>query len=173
MKNLLILFLTIFLTSGCSLQKKTASTKTAETKTATVIETYSNKSVFEIDTTRTANFDVTYTKVEYFEARRSDTAMTPVQQIKSVETLTVRKATVSKGETVVQMSIQNDSNAQTAATVVQDIKETVKPAPDPRRWMWIFGILVICAGAFVYLKRSKVFSCIKTVLSIIRKFLKI
>lgn len=170
MKNILILFLTTFLMSGCSLQKKSTATKTSETKTASVTETKTDKSIFAIDTTKTVNLDVTYTKVEYYEARQSDTAKAPVQQIKSVETLIVKKATVSKGEIVVQKAIQNDSTAQIAVTVVQEKKETVKPAPDPRRWMWIFGILAIVAGLIIYFRNSP---AVKTVLSVVRKFLKI
>ena len=153
MKNLLILFLIVFLTSGCSLQKKTAVTKTAETQTASVVETYSDKSVFAIDTTKANNLDITYTKVEYYEPRQADTTKATVQQIKSVETLTVKKSAVVKGETIVQKAIQNDSTTQTAVTVNQEIKETVNPAPNPRRWMWIFFILALLTGVFIYIKR--------------------
>lgn len=167
MKNIFVFFLIVLLTStGCSLQKKSTATKTAETKTGSVVETYTDKSIFAIDTTKSANLDLTYTKVEYFEAPQPDTAKAPVQQIKSVETLTVRKATVAKGETVVQKAIQNDSTAQTAVAVVQEKKETVKPAPDPRRWMWIFFILALLTGVFIYIKRPP--SVIKFCSSIIK-----
>lgn len=169
MKNILFLFL-IFLVSGCSLQKTSTSTKTAETKTVSLVETKTDNSIFTIDTTKSANLDLTYTKVEYYEFRHSDTAKAmPVRQIKSVETLLVRKATVSKGETVIQKAIKNDSTTQTIATVNQEVKETVKPAPDPRRWMWIFGILLILFVAFIYLKRPNILPLTKTIFSKILK----
>ena len=188
MKNIIIILIVV-LVAGCSLQKKSVRTKTEETKTIETKKTVSDQSVFTIDTTKISDLEATYTKVEYYPpaseptstagstASRSPTSSVGEASIKapvkSVETWTVKEKTVTKGETVIQKAIQNDSTSQIASNVIQETEEKTQPAPDPKRWRYIFYILVLCAGAIIYLKRSGVFTWLKSVLSVVRNFLKI
>ena len=180
MKNIIIILIVV-LVAGCSLQKKSVRTKTEETKTIETKKTVSDQSVFTIDTTKISDLEATYTKVEYYPpvSEPTSTASRSVGEasikapVKSVETWTVKKKTVTKGETVIQNAIQIDSTSQIASNVIQETEEKTQPAPDPKRWRYIFYILVLCAGAIIYLKRSGVFTWLKSVLSVVRNFLKI
>lgn len=179
MKNLIII-LVVILMSGCSLQKKSVSTKTAEVKTIDTKTTVSDQSVFTIDTTKVTDLEVIYTKIEYYPPAEpmpeqpsgvSKAAIEP--PIKSVETYTIKKKTVNKGESEIQKAIVSDSTSNSTSSINQVTVEKEKPAPDPKRWRYIFYIMLLLAGAFIYLKRSKVGEILKVVLSKIAGFLKI
>lgn len=77
--------------------------------------------------------------------------------IKSIETFTVKQKTEAAGvaqeeqktETTKAEEVNTDANTET------DITE--KPAADPYRWRYIFGILLLLAVAFFFLRKTKVF----------------
>jgi hypothetical protein len=161
----------VILASGCSLQKKSVSSKIVESNSAEVKTTLSDQSVFTIDTSKTSNKEIVYSKTEYYPPAENSGTATATQNdkdvkgaVKSVETYTVREKSDTKGQSKIENNIRKDSAAVVKNDVISETVQKTKPAPDPHRWMWIFGILVICAGTFIYVKRSKVFPWIKSVL---------
>ena len=80
--------------------------------------------------------------------------------IKSIETFTVKQNTEAtrlsqeeqKTETTKTEEVNTDTDKET------DITE--KPAADPYRWRYIFGILVLLVVAFFFLRKTKVFTAV-------------
>lgn len=65
---------------------------------------------------------------------------------------TPRKLAGSTKETTKTEEVNTDTDKET------DITE--KPAADPYRWRYIFGILVLLAVAFFFLRKTKVFTAV-------------
>ncbi|OFX56270.1 MAG: hypothetical protein A2066_12760 [Bacteroidetes bacterium GWB2_41_8] len=168
MKNILIfLFLIVFLASGCRSTKTATESRTKTETSADIKETTASQLLVTIDTTKTSDTETTYQRTEYYQPV-DDTAK--IGPVKSVETLVIRKKTEAKGKTE---AIKTESSTKTTLiteSTATKTTETTKPAPAPLRWMWIFGILAICAGLIVYLRNSPL---VKSVLLLLRKFLKI
>lgn len=80
--------------------------------------------------------------------------------IKSIETFTVKQNAEAAGvtqeeqktETTKAEEVNTDANTET------DITE--EPAADPYRWRYIFGILLLLAVAFFFLRKTKVFRAV-------------
>ncbi len=194
MKNLLII-LFVILASGCSLQKKSVKTNsdtTSKTEFNQSIESQSSSSIQNdkaIDSSQNIQNDkktdlkTTTTTTEYYPpdpgsgnekgAIKSETTSTTEQQETDQGKQENTKKEVDKGKSEAKQDQKIGTSGSTNESASNKSEEKTKPAPDPHRWMWIFGILLICAGAFIYLKRSKVFPWIKSVLSRVGIFRKI
>lgn len=195
MKNLLILILFLVLISGCSLQKKSVKTNnetSSKTEFNQSIESKSSGSIQNdkaLDSSQSTQNDkktdlkTTAKTTEYYPpvpgsgdekgAIKSETTTTTEQQ----ETDQGKQVNTNKetdtGKSEAKQDQKTNLTGSTDESTSNKSEETTKPAPDPKRFMWIFGILLICAGAFIYLKRLKVFPWIKSVLSRVVGFRKI
>lgn len=80
--------------------------------------------------------------------------------IKSIETFTVKQKAETTGVT---QEVQKTETTKTEEVNTDTDKEsdiTEKPAADPYRWRYIFGILVLLGVAFFLLRKTKVFTAV-------------
>ena len=194
MKNLLIILL-VLLASGCSLQKKSVkrnSETTSKTEFNQSIENQSSgiiqndkaiDSSQNIQNDKKSDLKTTTTTTEYYPpapgsgnekgAIKSETTSTTEQQETDQGKQENTKKEVDKGKSEAKQDQKIGTSGSTNESASNKSEETTKPAPDPHRFMWIFFILVLIAAGIIYLKRSKVFPWIKSVLSRAGKNLKI
>ena len=66
-----------------------------------------------------------------------------------------------------------DKNKKTSDAIENNTNSTTKeaPAPDPYRWRYLFYILVLIVGVFIYLKRTKLFKFVKSIIRRIATYL--
>lgn len=173
MKNLLIILLLIVSLAGCRSTKKITESSAVTSNRSDVVQKVDVQESAKIDNDKLTEEETVTTITEYFapEATNTSTAVSnPV--IKSVTTKVTRKKEVDKGKVETEKKdnsqIATKTRGKSRIEAKQDDKKSV-----PIQWGWIFGILVIVAGAFIYLKRSKVFPWIKSVLSRVGIFRKI
>ncbi len=175
---------------GCSTPRKLAgSTKETAKAEEKRDETTAAEFRRTVDSTKTEGVEVAYTKIEFFPPE-PDTRQTkpdtmqaggpsnPVADmptnrpkepkekqppdtgrqgaIKSIETFTVKQKAEATGVT------QEEQKTETTKTeeVNTDTDITEKPAADPYRWRYIFGILVLLAVVFFFLRKTKVFTAV-------------
>jgi uncharacterized membrane protein YtjA (UPF0391 family) len=150
MKNILIILLIVFLASGCRSTKKATESRTITENSAEIKEATASQLLVTIDTTKTSDTETTYQRTEYYQPVEDTAKIGPV---KSVETLVIRKKTEAKGKTDAIKTEATTKNSLISEATATKTAETTKPAPDPRRWMWIFLILALLAGAYLYIKK--------------------
>jgi len=174
MKNLILLLILLALISGCrSTKKLTDSSATTISKTETVQKADVQEQT-KVSTDKKAYKKTTITKTVYdTQTKPSDVSNQPTPGIEPEKD---NGTVVSTEVTVIEEGSADNSKIETKksdnsqiATKTEDSSKAetkvVEKATKPVPWGWIFGILVIVAGAFIYLKRSKVFPWIKSVLS--------
>jgi len=153
------------LLTGCFGSKKTSTSKHEAVKISEQITevSISENSIF-VDTSKTSNGEVTYTRIEFYHPEPIEPDQVPVAlgevpvhgPVKSIETLIIKSNTEEKGitenqnieEAVKETNINNDT---------EKFEATAKePAKDPYRYRYIFGILVIIivVAGFFWLRKS-------------------
>ncbi|MFV0377758.1 MAG: hypothetical protein ACK5JD_10720 [Mangrovibacterium sp.] len=165
MKNIIFLFI-IALIVSCSSSKKVIREQTVSQKLTETKETTTLQEAVRIDTTKVSDFETTYTRIEYFEPispANSDTVehdpvlntvKKPPANIKSIETLTIKKKTEVKGEAesvqektiVVHQAIEE--NTETEMKSVEKSK--------PVQLKYLFYILLLIAGAYLFFTKGSI-----------------
>ncbi len=167
MKNiLLIMFLIMFLASGCRSTKKATESRVIAATTTEVKETTAAQLLISIDTTTLSDTETTYIKTEYYQPVDVTDMIGPV---KSVEEITISTRTEAKGKTEAIKAEATAKNSLISEITDTKTEETTKQAPAPRRWILFVWILLVLA-IIISLRNSPV---VKSVLSVARKFLKI
>lgn len=82
--------------------------------------------------------------------------------IKSIETFTITQKTEAAGTTKEEQKTETTKKEEVDTDTDTTTDVTDKPAADPYRWRYIFGILVILAVAFFFLRKTKVFTTVAT-----------
>ena len=156
-----------------------ASTKKSIQTTKQESFTQSNESQFivvekRIDTTKKENSKITITEIEFYPPFVvNDIADTTNMQtnnisnlsnvsgaIKSIKQTTIEVDSEKKGESKEITSTTTEKNEVVAENTENATKVDVTPAPDPKRWRYIFYVLLIGVAVFLYLKReSTLFLC--------------
>lgn len=164
MKNLLLILLLIISLVGCRSTKKITESSAVTSNQSDVVQKIDVQESAKINNDKLTEEETVVTITEYFapEATNTNTVTTPV--IKSVTTKVTKKKEVDKGTVETAKTDNSQIATKTKAESKIEMKRVDKKTV-PIQWGWIFGILAICAGAFIYLKRSKVFPWIKSVLS--------
>ena len=167
MKICRLIFCVLLLT-GCASKKKSVQTVETVSIEAAKTELQHTDVIRMIDTTRTESGRVTVTEVDFFSpvdvvgtAFTIAHSVTPA--IKSIRKTIIETQTQTRGEsteTISKLTAINENVALDSETVV---KTEVTPAPDPKRWRYIFYILLIIVGVVLYLKRGKIWKWAKTV----------
>lgn len=80
--------------------------------------------------------------------------------IKSIETFTVKQNTEATGVTQEEQKTETTKAEKVNTDTDKEADITEKPAADPYRWRYIFGILVLLAVAFFFLRKTKVFTAV-------------
>ena len=73
--------------------------------------------------------------------------------IESITTWETIEKTEDNGTVESNQTEQSNINSAESDQSSSKTDETVKPAPDPKRFMWIFLILALGTGIVIYLKR--------------------
>lgn len=186
----IVLAFAVLFTSCGTQRKLASNTKKSVNTEENRAETASSEIRRIVDSTKTEGVEVTYTKIEFFppepdtlpankDTTKAGGQTKPVANtqknrpkepkekqppyegskqgaIKSIETYTVKQKTEATGVT------HEEQKTETAKTeeVNTDTDITEKPAADPYRWRYIFGILVLLAIAFFFLRKTKVFMAV-------------
>ena len=80
--------------------------------------------------------------------------------IKSIETFTVKQKAEATGVTQEEQKTETTKTEEVNTDTDKETDITEKPAADPYRWRSIFGILVLLAVAFCFLRKTKVFTAV-------------
>jgi len=189
-KNYALLIMAFsFLFAGCHTIKKAASTKSAETSSVEIVKKFTDTSVFSIDTSKSSDSEIVYKKTEYYPPTAySVTNPTKTYSmytfsdepakgsVKSEETLTVKAKSDAKGKTEVQKAIKLDSTAVENKVQSTITEQTEEPAKDPKRFRYIFYILILIVsvvlGVLIYFKILSIPNWIKSAFSALFKFFK-
>lgn len=78
--------------------------------------------------------------------------------IKSIETFTITQKTEAAGTTKEEQKTETTKAEEVNTDTDTTMDVTDKPAADPYRWRYIFGILAILAVAFFFFRKSKIFT---------------
>lgn len=143
---------------GCSTPRKLAgSTKETAKTEEKRDETTAAEFRRTVDSTKTEGVEVTYTKIEFFPPE-PDTGRQGA--IKSIETFTVKQKAEATGVTQEEQKTETTKTEEVNTDTDKETDITEKPAADPYRWRYIFGILVLLAVAFFFLRKTKVFTAV-------------
>ena len=177
-----ILCILVALLAGCSTPRKlVSSAKEAAKVEEKRTETSAGQITHFGDTTKKDGVEVTYTKIEFFppgaEAGGNAPAeaepapettgtkdRTPKQPpntqgaIKSIETYTLKQTNEAAGVTKTEEQTEATKAEEVKTDTTNETDVTEKPAPDPYRWRYILAILVILAVAYIWLRKTKVFT---------------
>lgn len=77
--------------------------------------------------------------------------------IKSIETFTIKQKTETTGVTQEEQKTEATKTEKVNTDTEKKSNITEKPAADPYRWRYIFGILLLLVVAFFFLRKTKVF----------------
>lgn len=80
--------------------------------------------------------------------------------IKGIETFTVKQKAEATGVTQEEQKTETTKTEEVNTDTDKETDITEKPAADPYRWRYIFGILVLLAVAFCFLRKTKVFTAV-------------
>lgn len=80
--------------------------------------------------------------------------------IKSIETFTVKQKAEATGVTQEEQKTETTKTEEVNTDTDKETDITEKPAADPYRWRYIFGILVLLAVTFFFLRKTKVFTAV-------------
>lgn len=197
MKKIIFLFIALLSLLSCSTTKKMSEVTTSEKKQSDKIENEKTYVETKIDTSKLANLEVTYTRIEFFDPARntkeyksgpeSEEGSTDATEesvpngkvvkppgkgsVKSIESWTIKQTKENKGQSV--STNVSDKNKKESDLVDNDTSSTSQeaPAPDPYRWRYLFYTLVLIVGVLIYLKRTPLFKWINAIISRIKAFL--
>lgn len=194
MKNLLIVILLIIMASGCRSTKKITEGSNVTDKKTEIVQTVISSDSKRVANDKKVETTTITTKTEYYppgveptsiashsvgETSINATAPEPVEgkpkdkgAIKSTETIVTTTKESDHGVTEDNRDQKSDTNIGQKENTKTEEKVTDKKTV-PIQWGWIFAIMALLVGVFIYLKRSKVFPWIKSVLSKMTGFLKI
>lgn len=188
MKKYLLFLLLVFTFLGCSSTKKMSEHSMSLQNQSSKNEKSDSNFFTRIDTTKTSEYEFTYTKIEFYnpagngkefkskeEAAPNEEGLNvdevdpvpsvskkpPNGAIKSIEQLSVKKKDEAKGQTEASASIksENEQSDTTNEDVAGKVEET--PVPDPKRWKYIFYLALLGVSVFIYIKRTPIFKGIK------------
>lgn len=156
---------------GCSTPQKLAgSTKETAKTEEKRDETTAAEFRRTVDSTKTEGVEVTYTKIEFFPPEPDTRPKEPKEKqppdtgrqgaIKSIETFTVKQKAEATGVTQEEQKTETTKTEEVNTDTDKETDITEKPAADPYRWRYIFGILVLLAVAFCFLRKTKVFTAV-------------
>lgn len=156
MKRLLLLFIAFILLFGCSSKKKASETEKHYSKQAESSEVENVSTQLRVDTTKTLDIEINYTKVTFFDPDEGK----PPDAIKQIESWTLKDKDTKRG--VSDSAVNNTKQSKGSELIQEDISENNKeePAPDPYKWRYIFYIIVSLIIVGIFLKRSTVFKYI-------------
>ena len=80
--------------------------------------------------------------------------------IKSIETFTVKQKAEATGVTQEEQKTETTKTEEVNTDTDKETDITEKPAADPYRWRYIFGILVLLVVVFFFLRKTKVFTAV-------------
>lgn len=80
--------------------------------------------------------------------------------IKSIESYTMKQKSEAAGVTQEEQKTETTKTEEVNTNTDKETDITEKPAADPYRWRYIFGILVLLAVAFFFLRKTKVFTTV-------------
>lgn len=185
MKNIILLLL-IVLVSSCGIRKKMVSSNAVIEQKTKVETSLTDRIKILVDTTKSDELEVTYSKTEYYPrvhpSEISDSTQKNVSPdqtlpaIKSVETFTVREKTEKKGIAAVEQNTAQKTAQTDTTRIVQQETATREPGKDPKRFRYIFWtvfLIVISAAVFFLVKKKDKIPAVRSVLSWIRGILKI
>jgi cobalamin biosynthesis Mg chelatase CobN len=172
--------------AGCRTPQKIISNTTESIKTSEQHnETSTAESYSFVDTTKKAGFEINYYRIEFYppegpakpdttpnkdnivpEGAKADTkqptagkakADTKQPAIKSIEGYTVKSISEENGVTEEKSNTATTKDAENNTDINKDAEITEQPAPDPYRWRYILGILVlvVVVGIVAYFKLKK------------------
>lgn len=175
----LFIIIVVFFT-GCSVGRNISTQKEIET----LIKEDSSMDVLKdiasfVDTTKTSETEITYTKIEYFEPTESvvppvaenatvslqqekpiKAINKPTQAIKSITQVNIRKKEEARGITAKTAQIDSVTTTQKTEEIKTSEKIEEKPTRDTYRWRYIFWtvliIAVIVLVLFFYKKVNKI-----------------
>lgn len=171
---IILLIISIFSLSRCTTLKSTqATTNTSQT----VKQAESKAATITIDTTKISSTTTEIVQLQFYStssdsnssfrpkgeiSQQTNQSKTPQQptpstltinnkqfpaNIKSATITTITKNTEQKGLSKTDSTTNRTVNKQTT----QHTKTITQPAKDPKRFMWIFGILVLVIGIVIFL----------------------
>ena len=170
--KLIIVCAVALILAGCASKKKIAHTAETVSIEAAKTELQHTDIVRMIDTTRTEHGRVTVTEIEYFPP--VVTASVPLHDvpavyappaIKSFRQTVIETQTQTRGETFEATSEFIATNENVALDSETVTKTEITPAPDPKRWRYIFYILLVVVGVVLYLKRGRIWKWIKSIVN--------
>ena len=169
MKNIHILFILVLLMASCNSTKKASKVAADISKTTEVSKEVKDSKILKENKDLEVVGETTGTRTEYYPpVVNGDTCAvknhaTPA--VKSVTTWTTKSKTEDKGK--IEVKEIEELKVGKVIKEKESIKtdETIKPAPDPKRFMWIFLILALGTGIVIYFTRTKVWGWLKSVLS--------
>ena len=157
----------------CSGIKK--STRTAETVSiaSDKSESHTIDSHRYVDTTVTQRGRITITEIEFYHptdcthtANNASGVTLPqigsvAGAIKSIRQTTIEMEIEKKGESGESSSETGAANESVAMVSEIVTQMDVAPAPDPKRWRYIFYIMALGAVVMLYLRRGKAWEWVK------------
>lgn len=194
----LFIALALMLVSCASSRKIQETTASVVVDSASVTETTKHESEKVVDTTRTEHGKVVITEIVFdtTPAPMPDTRASPGTSasdtpaptqaappatvnipgigqvsgnIKSIRQTVIESDKETKGESK-ESEKQEDSKCNANVSVAEENNHRVEePAPDPKRWRYVFYIVALGAVALLYLKRVPILNWIKRILSGLRR----
>lgn len=197
MKHHLLIIVFALMLVSCATSKKVHETvNTSIVETETVQEAAKHESERVVDTTRTEHGKVVITEIIFDtntpEASTPDTRASPDADssnqdkrppaasvelpgigkisgnIKSIRQTILENEVEQKGESK-ESEKQEESKCNASVLVAEESHDVIsQPAPDPKRWRYIFYILAIGVVILLYLKRTPILEWLRRILSGLR-----
>jgi len=158
---------------ACGVTRKSALT----TETVTIASDKSELHTFDvrriIDTTFTERGKITITEIEFYPPSEtlfvnnvSDISLQNIGSIgpaaiKSIRQTTIETETEKNGKTEESSSETGATNETVAAQTENITQIDVTPTPDPKRWRYIFYIMLLAVIILLYLRRVPVVEWMK------------
>lgn len=165
MKNVFLILMVMFLMS-CGASKKTVMTNEMKLDSLTVVNTASGQTEKYIDVTSVEKGKITVTEIEFFEPQNvtdnkvqnkqeNHTYPTTNEQLnmKSIKHTVIETNTEEKEESKEVVRMDEIGNVTAVEKMKEETDEYKEPAPDPYRWRYIFFILLIVIGVFLYVRK--------------------
>lgn len=168
MKNVFLILMVMFLMS-CGASEKTVMTNEMKLDSLTVANSASGQTEKYIDVTSVEKGKITVTEIEFFEPQnvtdnkvQNHTYPTTNEQlntqtpIKSIKHTVMETDKEDKEESKEVVKMDESGNVTTVEKMIEETDEHKEPAPDPYRWRYIFFILLIVIGVFLYFRKSPI-----------------
>ena len=187
MKKILLILSISILIAGCKTTKRLTVTdlKTEQkTETRQQVQTTDESAIKAdkaiestniVQSDKSTDLTTTTTTTEYYPptlgsgkdkgAIKSETVTKTERQDKDKSKAEAKASETDKGTVNSKNEVNSDTDHSTNSVTDQQIKNTEKPAPDPHRWMWIFGILVVVASTVFYFRNSPAAVWLKKIVS--------